>query len=132
MTKTVGIRREDKSEWERRVPLNPADLADLQGAHDVRFQVQPSEIRVYTDDDYRAAGIAIEENLGDADLVVAVKEIPTKLLRPGKTYVYFSHVIKGQPYNMPMLRRLMELGCSLVDYEKIADDQGAEIGRAHV
>ena len=127
MTKTVGIRREDKSEWERRVPLNPTDLADLQGAHDVRFQVQPSEIRVYTDDDYRAAGIAIEESLGDADLVFAVKEIPTALLRPGKTYVYFSHVIKGQPYNMPMLRRLMELGCSLVDYEKIADDQGRRL-----
>ena len=127
MTRTVGIRREDKSEWERRVPLNPTALADLQGSHDVRFQVQPSEIRVYTDDDYRAAGIAIEEDLGEADLVFAVKEIPADLLRPGKTYVYFSHVIKGQPQNMPMLRRLMELGCSLVDYEKIVDLQGRRL-----
>jgi len=127
VTRTIGIRREDKSEWERRVPLNPTALTDLQGSHDVRFLVQPSEIRVYTDDDYRAAGIAIEEDLGDADLVFAVKEIPTELLRAGRTYIYFSHVIKGQPYNMPMLRRLMKLGCSLVDYEKIVDAQGRRL-----
>jgi alpha-aminoadipic semialdehyde synthase len=127
MAKTIGIRREDKSEWERRVPLTPSALADLQSANDLRFVVQPSEIRVYTDDDYLSAGIAIEEDLGNADLVFAVKEIPTELLRAGKTYVYFSHVIKGQPYNMPMLQRLMEFGCSLVDYEKIVDDQGRRL-----
>ena len=28
---TIGIRREDKNEWERRVPLVPADLAELPG-----------------------------------------------------------------------------------------------------
>jgi alpha-aminoadipic semialdehyde synthase len=127
VTKTIGIRREDKSEWERRVPLIPSALADLQSSNDLRFLVQPSAIRIYTDDDYRTAGVAVEEDLGDADLVFAVKEIPSELLRAGKTYVYFSHVIKGQPHNMPMLRRLMELGGSLVDYEKIVDAQGRRL-----
>ena len=27
---TIGIRREDKNKWERRVPLIPGDVADLQ------------------------------------------------------------------------------------------------------
>ena len=36
---------------------------------------------------------------------------------------FFSHVIKGQSYNMPMLKRMMELGCNLIDYEKIVDEQ---------
>ena len=124
---TVGIRREDKSQWERRVPLVPADLKALVEKGGPRFLVQPSPIRVFTDAEYRAAGIEVDESLAAAELIFAVKEIPVDLLRPGKVYVCFAHVIKGQPYNMPMLARLMELGCSLVDYETIVDDRGRRL-----
>ncbi len=127
MSITIGIRREDKNEWERRVPLVPDDLVQLQNKHGLRFLVQPSPIRVFRDDDYRAAGLEIAEDLSPAALIFAIKEIPSHLLQPGKVYVYFSHVVKGQPYNMPMLGRLLELGCSLVDYEKIADDQNRRL-----
>jgi alpha-aminoadipic semialdehyde synthase len=119
----IGIRREDKNKWERRVPLVPTDTSDLQTKRGVRLLVQPSSVRVCTDDEYRSAGVEVNEDLGPASVILAVKEIPTHLLLPGKTYVFFAHVAKGQPHNMPMLRRLMELGCSLVDYEKITDDQ---------
>ncbi len=60
-------------------------------------------------------------------MVFAVKEIPPALFEPGKVYVFFAHVIKGQPYNMPMLRRLLDLGCTLIDYEKVTDDQGRRL-----
>ncbi len=123
----IGIRREDKSEWERRAPLTPADLADLQERHGLHFLVQPSSIRVFTDDEYRAAGIEVGENLDRPSLILAIKEIPAQLLRAGTTYVFFAHVIKGQPHNMPMLARLMDLGCSLVDYEKIVDEQNRRL-----
>jgi saccharopine dehydrogenase (NAD+, L-lysine-forming) len=123
MSTLIGIRREDKNKWERRVPLIPADLSRLQDEHDLRFIVQPSLIRVYSNDDYRAAGVTVAEDLSAASLVFAVKEIPIRLLQRGKSYVYFSHVIKGQPHNMPMLQRLLDLGCTLVDYERIADEQ---------
>ena len=119
----IGIRREDKNKWERRVPLVPTDTSDLQTKRGVRVLVQPSSVRVCTDDEYRSAGVEVNEDLGLASVILAVKEIPTHALLPGKTYVFFAHVAKGQPHNMPMLRRLMELGCSLVDYEKITDDQ---------
>jgi alpha-aminoadipic semialdehyde synthase len=119
----IGIRREDKNKWERRVPLVPTDAADLQMKQGIRFFVQPSSQRVYTDVEYRSAGVEVNEDLGPASVILAIKEIPKHLVLPGKTYVFFAHVIKGQPHNMPMLRRLMELGCSLVDYEKITDDQ---------
>jgi len=119
----IGIRREDKNKWERRVPVVPTDASDLQTKQGVRVLVQPSSVRVFTDDEYRSAGIEVNENLCAAPVIFAIKEIPTHLLSPGKTYVFFAHVVKGQPHNMPMLRRLMELGCSLVDYEKITDDQ---------
>jgi alpha-aminoadipic semialdehyde synthase len=123
MSAVIGIRREDKNKWERRVPLVPTDTSDLQTKRGVRVLIQPSSVRVYPDDEYRSSGIEVNEDLGAASVIFAIKEIPTHLLLPGKTYVFFAHVVKGQPHNMPMLRRLMELGCSLVDYEKITDDQ---------
>ncbi len=119
----IGIRREDKNKWERRVPLVPADASELQTKRGVRVIVQPSNVRVCTDDEYRSAGVEVNEDLSPAAVVFAVKEVPVHLLLPGKTYVFFAHVAKGQPHNMPLLRRLLELGCSLVDYEKITDDK---------
>jgi saccharopine dehydrogenase (NAD+, L-lysine forming) len=123
MGSVIGIRREDKNRWERRVPLVPDDASRLQRESGVEFIVQPSPIRVCRDDEYRAAEISVNEDLGPASVILAVKEIPTHLLQPGKVYVYFAHVTKGQAHNMGMLRRLLELGCTLVDYEKIADEQ---------
>lgn len=122
----IGIRREDKNRWERRVPLAPADVAALQ-ARGLRFVIQSSPNRIFADGDYAALGVEVAADLAAADLVLAVKEIPTKLLLAGKVYVYFAHVIKAQPYNMPMLQRLLELGCSLVDYERIVDENGRRL-----
>ena len=105
------------------MPLVPTDASELHTKHGLRVLVQPSNIRVCTDEEYRSAGVEVNEKLGPASVILAIKEIPPDLILPGKTYVFFAHVVKGQPHNMPMLRRLMELGCSLVDYEKITDDQ---------
>jgi alpha-aminoadipic semialdehyde synthase len=127
MSAVIGIRREDKNEWERRVPLTPADAAAVQAERGHRIVVQPSPIRVFDDDAYRDAGLEVSEDALDADILIGVKEIPPELYRPAKVYVNFSHTIKGQPYNMPLLKRYMELGCSLVDYECIADDDGRRL-----
>jgi saccharopine dehydrogenase (NAD+, L-lysine-forming) len=123
----VGIRREDKSRWERRVPIVPSHAGDLAHQHGIAFHVQPSPIRVFSEDEYRAAGVTVEEDLAQCPVIFAVKEIPTRFFEPGKTYVFFSHVIKGQPYNMPMLRRLVDLGCNLIDYERVVDDDGRRL-----
>jgi alpha-aminoadipic semialdehyde synthase len=123
----LGIRREDKSRWERRAPLAPEHVRQLREQHGVTTVVQPSSIRVFPDAEYRDAGAVIDEDLSSCNLVVAVKEIPTPLLRPGMAYMYFSHTIKGQAHNMPMLRRLVDLGCSLLDHEKVIDDQGRRL-----
>ncbi len=124
---TIGIRREDKNKWERRVPLVPADLAELAKISNLEFTIQPSAIRVFTDDEYRKAGVTVEESLDDADIVIAVKEIPIELLREKKVYLYFSHTIKAQDYNMPMLKHLLDTGSTLIDYERIADEQNRRL-----
>ncbi len=123
----IGIRREDKDPWEARVPLIPDDVASLTSSGTVEIVVQPSPQRVFTEDEYVRAGARIDEDLSTCDIVVAVKEIPRELFTPGATYAFFSHTIKGQPYNMDMLRRLMELECELIDYERITDHRGQRL-----
>ncbi|MCX5737476.1 MAG: bifunctional lysine ketoglutarate reductase /saccharopine dehydrogenase family protein [Proteobacteria bacterium] len=122
-----GIRREDKNRWERRVPLTPEDVGELIARHGLGFHVQPSPIRVFPDERYAAAGATLREDLSDCDLILGVKEVPTALLLPRKGYIFFSHTIKCQPYNMPMLRRLLDLGGTLFDYELIADERGRRL-----
>lgn len=127
MIKIIGIRREDKNEWERRVPLVPDDVKELRNKYGIQTIIQPSGIRIFTDREYEDAGAEVREDFQKADTVFAVKEIPLRLLEQGKTYVFFSHTIKGQPYNMDLLRRLMELECNLIDYELIADADGKRL-----
>ena len=123
----IGIRREDKDPWEARVPLVPDDVARLAGSGSVEIVVQPSPQRVFKEDEFVRAGARVDEDLSACDIVLAVKEIPLELFAPGRTYAFFSHTIKGQPYNMDMLRRLMEFGCQLIDYERITDEGGRRL-----
>jgi len=123
----IGIRHEDKSRWERRAPLVPADVGALISEHGLRFAVQRSPTRAFPDEDYRAAGAEIVDDLRDCAIILGVKEIPPACFEPGRTYVFFSHTIKAQSYNMPMLRRIIELGCQLIDYELITDAQGRRL-----
>ncbi len=127
MHRSIGIRREDKSHWERRVPLTPAIARQLRELHGIQTYVQPSPIRAFGETEFEEHGAVIQEDLAHCAIVFAVKEIPASLFRPGGAYMFFAHVIKGQPYNMPMLRRLMELKCTLIDYEKVIDDQGRRL-----
>lgn len=123
----IGIRREDVNIWERRAPLIPDHVRELVRDHGLEVYVQPSKIRVFPDADYAAAGAVVQEDICPSRMVFAIKEIPIETLAQGKVYVFFSHTAKGQSYNMPMLKRMMELGCTIIDYEKIVNDKGQRL-----
>ncbi|MBS3784224.1 MAG: hypothetical protein KGY78_07260 [Anaerolineae bacterium] len=127
MPSSIGIRREDKSKWERRVPIVPDHVYQLREEHGIQVLVQPSGIRIFPDRAYREVGARIEEDLSPCPVVFGVKEIPADLFHPGHTYIFFAHVIKGQPHNMPMLQSLLDRGCQLIDYEKVTDAQGRRL-----
>ncbi|MCU0243232.1 MAG: hypothetical protein MUE80_00445 [Acidobacteria bacterium] len=127
MNTMIGIRREDINRWEKRVPLIPSHARELADRQAMDFRVQPSDIRVFTDADYRAEGLTVAEGLSPCPIVLALKEIPIELIERGKTYLFFSHTAKGQPQNMPMLRRFLELGCTIIDYEKMVDEKGRRV-----
>ena len=127
MTVKIGIRREDKNTWEARVPLTPEHCTELTRKDNLQLVVQPSQIRAFKDEEYQNAGIQVAEDLSSCETIVAVKEIPIDLLLAKKTYMFFSHTIKGQPYNMPLLKRLIELECNLLDYERVVDEKNRRL-----
>jgi alpha-aminoadipic semialdehyde synthase len=123
----IGIRREDINKWEKRVPLIPSHARELVEKQSVEIRIQPSKIRVFADDDYRLSGIPVSEDLSPCTIVLALKEIPLERLEKGKVYIFFSHTAKGQSQNMPMLKKMMEMGCSIIDYEKMVNDKGQRV-----
>jgi len=122
----IGIREEDSYTWERRVPLIPADVASLR-SHGIDVVVERSAKRAYTDQEYTDAAVPVVEDLSDCPIIVGLKEVPAERVAADTLYVFFSHTIKGQPCNMPMLARLMEQRCTLVDYERIVDADGRRL-----
>lgn len=127
MTSCIGIRREDEELLERRVALTPEQVEVLVKENDIPVRVQPSEQRAIPEQRYAQAGAVIDENLSPCPVIFGLKEIPVRDLAPEKVYVFFSHTIKGQLYNMPMLHKIMDLGCTLIDYETITDEDGRRL-----
>jgi len=57
---------------------------------------------------YMQAGAHIQEDISDASVIFGVKQVPIDALIPGKTYCFFSHTIKAQESNMPLLDAILE------------------------
>jgi Alanine dehydrogenase/PNT, N-terminal domain/Alanine dehydrogenase/PNT, C-terminal domain len=127
MAAPIGIRAEDKNRWERRAPLTPEHVRELIHAQGLAVRVEPSAKRAFPDRDYVDAGAVLDPALAGCRVVLGVKEIPPEKLEPGRAYAIFSHVVKGQPAGMPLLRRLLELGSTLLDYERIFDPKGRRV-----
>jgi saccharopine dehydrogenase (NAD+, L-lysine-forming) len=123
----IGIRAEDKNRWERRAPLVPDHVRELVANQGIEVLVQPSSRRAFSDQDYVEAGARLNDTLEGCGVILGVKEVPVDELLPGRTYVYFPHVTKGQAYNMPMLQRLLDLRCTLLDYELVVDGRGRRL-----
>ncbi len=124
MPNKIGIRLEDKNIWERRVPLTPEHVQELIQNNNLEFFVESSSIRAIPDKEYRDVGATVSSNLKDADIIFAIKEIPIKHIESNKAYIFFSHVIKGQKHNMPMLKHIIESKATLIDYEKVTNEKG--------
>jgi alanine dehydrogenase len=87
----------------------------------IRVLVQSSPSRCYTDEEFIEAGAIIEEDLSSCDVIFGVKEVPITSLIDNKTYFFFSHTIKAQEYNMPLLDAMLEKNIRMIDYECIRE-----------
>jgi len=124
----IGVLKEEKVPADKRVPLTPKQCRKLLDTYpNLELSVKSSAIRCYTDEMYREQGINIVDDLSDCDILIGVKEVPEKLLIPNKTYFYFSHIIKSQPYNRELLLKMLSLNISMIDYEALKNQQGKRL-----
>ena len=124
----VGLLRETKIPPDRRTPLTPAQIVELKEKYPfIEFIVQPSDIRSFSDDEYRYLKITMHEDLDNCDILMGVKEVDRRTLLAGKTYLFFAHVAKKQDHNLEMLREIMRRKIRLVDYEYLTTDKGMRV-----
>jgi alanine dehydrogenase len=118
-----AIIKERKSPPDRRVVFTPDELLRLKKEHpEAILKVESSDIRIFTDEQYQAAGIEVTEDVSDCDVFFGVKEVPVDALIPGKKYFFFSHTIKKQPHNRKLLKAILEKKIDLYDHETIVDE----------
>jgi len=121
----IGVLTEEKVPADKRVPLTPKQCRKLLDTYpNLELAVKSSDIRCFSDEIYRAEGINIVDDVSDCDVLIGVKEVPKTSLIPNKTYFYFSHTIKEQPYNRDLLLKMMDLNISMVDYEVLKNPKG--------
>ncbi len=124
----IGLLRETKTPPDRRVPFSPQEAAALmQRFPGLEMVVQPSPIRGFKDREYEEAGVPLQEDLSDCDVLMGVKEVRTDVLIPEKTYFFFSHTAKKQPYNRGLLQTILKKRIRLVDYEYLTTPDGARV-----
>lgn len=119
---TIGVIKEGKVPPDFRVPLTPKQCKAIEAIYpDVKVVVQKSPIRTFKDEEYANEGIELVDSLENCDIIFGVKEVQIEDLIPNKTFFFFSHTIKKQPYNRALLQTLLEKKIRLVDYEVIKD-----------
>lgn len=117
-----GIIKERKNPPDRRVVFSPDELARIKQLHQgVIIKVESSDIRIFTDDEYKSLGIEVADDISDCDIFFGVKEIPSEYLLANKSYFFFSHTIKKQPYNRGLLQALLEKNIDFYDHEALVD-----------
>ena len=117
-----GILKERKNPPDRRVVFSPDELIKLKQLYqNVTVKVERSDIRIFNDSEYEKLGIEVTDDISDCDILLGVKEVPVENLIPNKTYFFFSHTIKKQPYNRKLLQAVLDKNINLYDYETIVD-----------
>ena len=123
-----AIIKERKNPPDRRVVFSPEKLAEVRAQFpQAQFVVESSDIRVFSDEAYRKAGFEVLDDVSDADVMIGVKEVPIANLIPNKSYFYFSHTIKKQPYNRKLLMAMLDKKIAMYDHETIIKQNGARL-----
>ncbi|MBL7811810.1 MAG: alanine dehydrogenase, partial [Bacteroidetes bacterium] len=124
----IGLIREYKQPADVRVALTPVQCAALMNRWpQVRIVAETSPDRCFDDEEYENAGIAVKQDVSDCDVLMGIKEVPKEKLIPGKTYFFFSHTIKKQPYNQAMLQDVIKKEIRLIDYETLKWENGQRV-----
>jgi hypothetical protein len=124
----IGLIKEGKTPSDNRVALTPLQCKWLkENIPGCTIKVQHADNRCFTDNEYKQAGIEVTEDPGSCDILLGIKEVPADMLIPGKTYLFFSHTKKKQPYNKKLMHALVDNNITLIDYECLEHEDGQRI-----
>jgi alanine dehydrogenase len=124
----IGLLKETKTPVDNRVALTPSQVAKLNQEYpDSEIVVQSSEIRAFSDEEYRKEGVKVVDNVSDCDVLFGIKEAKISTLLPNKHYVFFGHIAKMQEYNRPLLQAFLNKGITFTDYEYLVDDHNIRL-----
>ena len=124
----IALIKETKFPVDNRVALSPKQVAELNKKYpNHQIVVQSSDIRAFSDDEYREQGISVVSDVSDCDLFFGIKEVKLDSLIPNKQYFFFGHFAKMQEYNRPLLQTLMRKGITFCDYEYLVDDENKRV-----
>ncbi len=123
-----GLIKEGKIPSDNRVALTPAQCKFINKTQDgIEVYVQKSNDRCYSDKEYISAGIEVKDDVSDCDILLGIKEVPLEMLIPNKTYLFFSHTKKLQPYNQKLIKEIIAKKITLIDYECLEHEDGKRI-----
>ena len=124
----IALIKETKVPVDNRVALSPHQVAELNKKYPAhRIVVQSSDIRAFSDDEYREAGVEVVDDVSDADVLFGIKEAKVESLIPDKQYFFFGHIAKMQEYNRPLLQAFIRKRITFCDYEYLVDDNNLRV-----
>ena len=124
----IGVLRETKNPPDRRVAITPKQGIHLLKSYpNISIFIQPSDIRCYSDSEYRKAGFFLTEDLRECDILIGVKEVAIPTLIPNKKYLFFSHTAKEQAYNRKLIQEIISRNITLIDYEYLCNQSGERV-----
>ena len=124
----IALIKETKIPVDNRVALAPKQVAELNKQYPQhQIVVQTSDIRAFSDDEYRAEGVEVVNDVSDSDILFGIKEAKIESLIPNKHYFFFGHIAKMQEYNRPLLQAFMQKNITFCDYEYLVDDNNIRV-----
>ena len=124
----LGLIKEGKVPSDNRVALTPKQCKwFMEQFPNWEIHVESSATRCFQDKEYQREGIKVVEDISNATILLGIKEVPITQLIAGKTYLFFSHTKKQQPYNQPLFHAMMDKEISLIDYECLEHEDGQRL-----
>jgi alanine dehydrogenase len=124
----LGLIKEGKVPSDNRVALTPKQCKwFMEQFPNWEIHVESSATRCFQDKEYQKEGIKVVEDISNATILLGIKEVPITQLIAGKTYLFFSHTKKQQPYNQPLFHAMMDKEISLIDYECLEHEDGQRL-----
>ena len=104
----IGLIKETKTPVDNRVALSPKQVSELNSRFpEHEIVVQESDIRAFSDEDYRTEGVQVVKSVEDCDILFGIKEAKIESLIPNKHYFFFGHIAKMQSYNRPLAQAII-------------------------